>query len=66
MKPSAQSRVNCIRQNGPSQWPQLLAGHQPQTALDKVFTVSTKTETQSCPLKISFKDLLSGRGLLPT
>lgn len=42
------------------------AGHQPQTAQDKVSTVATKTETQSCPLKISFKDLLSGRGLLPT
>lgn len=41
------------------------AGHQPQTAQDKVSTVATKTETQSCPLKISFKDLLSDHGLLP-
>lgn len=41
------------------------AGHQPQTAQDKVSTVTTKPEMQSCPLKIYFKDLLSDRGLLP-
>jgi hypothetical protein len=42
------------------------AGHQPQTAQDKVSTVTTKTETQSYPPRIFFKDLLSDHGLLPT